>query len=173
MPIALPTVRGGLEHTLTRSLRTGRRLRRPSRKVGQRKNWIPDIANIADRPKDVNARSDHGPWETNRIVGKRNLGAICTLVERSTGTGTLVHLPGGEYKPEHTAPAMSEHLETLPANLRRTLTWDQGSEMRDWKSVSAATGIDIYFCDPHSPWQRGTNENTTAFSVSTSPQART
>ncbi|RYF53855.1 MAG: IS30 family transposase, partial [Comamonadaceae bacterium] len=85
--------------------------------------------------------------------------AIGTLVERSTGTVMLVHLPDG-YKPEHTAPALTEQLETLPAILRRTLTWDQGSEMRDWKSVSAATGIDIYFCDPHAPWQRGTNENT-------------
>ncbi|MFD2157011.1 IS30 family transposase [Rhodococcus jostii] len=151
--------RGGLEHTLTRSLRTGRGLRRPSRKAGQRKNRIPDMANIADRPKEVNDRAVPGHWEGDLIIGKRNLSAIGTLVERSTGTVMLVHLPDG-YKPEHTAPALTEQLETLPAILRRTLTWDQGSEMRDWKSVSAATGIDIYFCDPHAPWQRGTNENT-------------
>ena len=151
--------RGGLEHTLTRSLRTGRGLRRPSRKAGQRKNRIPDMANIADRPKDVKDRAVPGHWEGDLIIGKRNLSAIGTLVERSTGTVMLVHLPDG-YKPEHTAPALTEQLETLPAILRRTLTWDQGSEMRDWKSVSAATGIDIYFCDPHAPWQRGTNENT-------------
>lgn len=151
--------RGGLEHTLTRSLRTGRKLRRPCRKAGQRKNRIPDMINIANLPKDVKDRAVPGHWEGDLIVGKRNLSAIGTLVERATGMVELVHLPDG-YKPEHTARALTDQLETLPTILRRTLTWDQGSEMRDWKEVSAATGIDIYFCDPHAPWQRGTNENT-------------
>ena len=150
--------RGGLEHNLTRSLRTGRRLRRPSRKVGQRKNRIPDMTNIADRPKYVKNRAVPGHWEGDLIVGKRNLSAIGTLVERASGMVMLVHLPDG-YKPEYTAPALAEQLGTLPMLLRRTLTWDQGMEMRDWKTVRAATGIDIYFCDPHSPWQRGSNEN--------------
>ncbi len=150
--------RGGLERTLTRSLRTGRKLRRPSRKVGQRKNRIPDMINIADRPDEVKDRAVPGHWEGDLIVGKRNLSAIGTLVERATGVVMLVHLPDG-YKPELTAPALVEQLETLPTTLRRTLTWDQGSEMRDWKNVGAATGINIHFCDPHAPWQRGTNEN--------------
>ena len=150
--------RGALKHELTRQLRTGRGLRRPSRKAGQRKNRIPDMVNISHRPDHVKNRSELGHWEGDLIIGKRNLSAIGTLVERATGIVMLVHLPDG-YKPEQTAPALTTQLETLPEFMRRTLTWDQGSEMRDWKSVRTGTGMDIYFCDPHSPWQRGTNEN--------------
>lgn len=93
------------------------------------------------------------------IVGKKNATAIATLVERATGYTMLVHLPAG-YKPEQVRDALTAKLQTLPHTLRASLTWDQGTEMRDWKLITAATGIDIYFCDPHAPWQRGTNENT-------------
>src|SRR5919201_2005334 len=92
-------------------------------------------------------------------TGKRNQTAIGTLVERSSGFAMLVPLPDG-YKPEHVAPALARKVQTLPEALRRSLTWDQGPEMRDWKQVHVAAGIDVFFCDPHAPWQRGSNENT-------------
>ena len=93
------------------------------------------------------------------LIGKNNKTAIGTLVERSTGYAMLVCLPDG-YKPEHVAPALAEKIKTLPDSLRRSLTWDQGPEMRDWKQIHIEAGIEIYFCDPHAPWQRGSNENT-------------
>jgi len=92
------------------------------------------------------------------IIGKANASAIGTLVERTTGYTMLVHLPEG-YKPAQVAPALAAKIQTLPSALRGSLTWDQGVEMRDWKQVSVDADIDIYFCDPHSPWQRGTNED--------------
>ena len=88
------------------------------------------------------------------IIGKQNQTAIGTLVERRTGYAMLLHLPDG-YKPEQVRDALAEKIKTLPTSLRLSLTWDQGSEMRDWKQVSVDADIDIYFCDPHSPWQRG------------------
>ena len=100
-----------------------------------------------------------GHWEGDLLIGKQNKTAIGTLVERSTGYALLVELPDG-YKPEQVAPALAAKIKTLPDSLRRTLTWDQGPEMRDWKQVRIDAGIEIYFCDPHAPWQRGTNENT-------------
>jgi len=100
-----------------------------------------------------------GHWEGDLMIGKRNASAIATLVERTTGYAMLVALPEG-YKPEQVAPALAKKIQTLPEALRRTLTWDQGPEMRDWKQIRIASGIEVYFCDPHAPWQRGTNENT-------------
>ncbi|MEO5899716.1 MAG: IS30 family transposase, partial [Ilumatobacteraceae bacterium] len=93
------------------------------------------------------------------IIGKANASAIGTLVERTTGHTMLVHLPDG-YKPAQVAPALAAKIQTLPESLRGSLTWDQGVEMRDWKQVRMATDMAIFFCDPHSPWQRATNENT-------------
>ena len=93
------------------------------------------------------------------IIGKANASAIGTLVERTTGYTMLVHLPDG-YKAAQVAPALAAKIQTLPTSLRGSLTWDQGVEMRDWKQVQMATDLAIYFCDPHSPWQRATNENT-------------
>lgn len=153
------TSRGALKRELTRSLRTGRTLRRPSRKVGQRKNRIPNMVNICQRSADVKDRVVPGHWEGDLIIGKRNQSAIGTLVERSTGYTMLLHLPRG-YTPELVAPALTAKLQTLPEAVRRSLTWDQGPEMRDWQQVKAAADIAIFFADPHSPWQRGTNENT-------------
>ena len=100
-----------------------------------------------------------GHWEGDLIIGKGNASAIGTLVERSTGYTMLVPLRG-RFKAEQVAPALAAKIKTLPEQLRRSLTWDQGVEMRDWKQVQVATDIAIYFCDPHSPWQRATNENT-------------
>ena len=153
------TSRGALRRELVRCLRTGRQLRKPGRCVGQRKNRIPDMVNIADRPQEADDRAVPGHWEGDLMIGKRNATAIGTLVERTTGYAMLVALPDG-YKPEHVAPALTRKIQTLPESLRRSLTWDQGPEMRDWKQVCVDTNIDVYFCDPHAPWQRGTNENT-------------
>ena len=100
-----------------------------------------------------------GHWEGDLIIGQKNLTAIGTLVERATGYTMLVHLPTG-YQPEQVRDALAAKIQTLPGVLRRSLTWDQGPEMRDWKDVRVAADIDIYFCDPHGPCQRGNNENT-------------
>jgi transposase, IS30 family len=151
--------RGALKRELTRYLRTGRALRKPGRQVAQRKNRIPDMVSIAERPPDADGRRVPGHWEGDLLIGKRNSTAIGTLVERASGFAMLVPLPDG-YKPEHVAPALARKVQTLPQALRRSLTWDQGPEMRDWKEVHVDAGIELFFCDPHSPWQRGTNENT-------------
>jgi IS30 family transposase len=151
--------RGALRRDLAVCLRTGRALRRPSRKVGQRKNRIPNMINISERPPEVEDRAVPGNWEGDLIIGKQNQTAIGTLVERSTGYVMLLHLPDG-YKPEQVRDALAAKIKTLPDSLRLSLTWDQGPEMNQWEHVSVDADIDIYFCDPHSPWQRGTNENT-------------
>jgi IS30 family transposase len=151
--------RGALRRELTKCLRTGRALRQPGRKTGQRKNRIPNMINIAQRPPEADERAVPGHWEGDLLIGKRNATAIATLVERVTGYAMLVSLPEG-YKPEQVAPALAAKIGTLPEALRRSLAWDQGPEMRDWKQVRVDAGIEVYFCDPHAPWQRGTNENT-------------
>ena len=151
--------RGALKQELTRYLRTGRGLRSPSRKTGQRKNRIPDMVNISRRSAEASDRAVPGSWEGDLIIGKGNLSAIGTLVERSTNYTMLVHLPEG-YTAEKTRDALTAKIKTLPEALRGTLTWDQGVEMREWKRVAIDAGIEIFFCDPHSPWQRGINENT-------------
>ena len=151
--------RGALKRDLTRYLRTGRGMRKPCRKPGQRKNRIPDMINVSERPAEADDRAVPGHWEGDLIIGRANLSAIGTLVERTTGYTMLLHLPRG-YTPELVRDALAAKIKTLPASLRGSLTWDQGTEMRDWKHVRVDADIDIYFCDPHAPWQRGTNENT-------------
>jgi IS30 family transposase len=151
--------RGGLRRELTKHLRTGRSIRRPRRVEGERRGRIPGMVNIAERPPEVEDRAVPGHWEGDLIVGKDSRSAIGTLVERTTRFVILLHLPR-----DHSAPTVQEAMVTamadLPATLRQTLTWDQGSEMANHAQIAASTGLDIYFCDPHSPWQRGTNENT-------------
>jgi len=144
--------RGALRRDLAKCLRTGRALRRPSRKVGQRKNRIPNMINISERPPEVEDRAVPGNWEGDLIIGKQNQTAIGTLVERATGYVMLLHLPDG-YKPEQVRDALAAKIKTLPESLCLSLTWDQGSEMNEWEHVSVDADIDIYFCDPHSPWQ--------------------
>jgi IS30 family transposase len=151
--------RGALKRDLTRCLRTGRAVRRPSRKVGQRKNRIPNMISIAERPAEAEDRAVPGHWEGDLIIGRKNLSAIGTLVERTTNYTMLLHLPDG-YTPELVRDALAAKIKTLPEILRATLTWDQGPEMRDWQQVAVDADIDIFFCDPHAPWQRATNENT-------------
>jgi IS30 family transposase len=148
-----------LRRDLTKCLRTGRALRRPCRQAGQRKNRIPDMINISQRPAEADDRAVPGHWEGDLIIGKNNATAIGTLVERTTGYAMLVHLPDG-YKAEQVRDALAAKIQTIPEILRASLTWDQGPEMGHWKEVSVAADIDIFFCDPHAPWQRGTSENT-------------
>ena len=97
--------------------------------------------------------------EGDLIIGRKNLSAIGTLVERTSNYTMLLHLPDG-YTPELVRDALAAKIKTLPEILRASLTWAQGPEMRDWKQVAVAADIDIFFCDPHAPWQRATNENT-------------
>ena len=139
--------RGALRRELTRCLRTGRALRHPGRQPGQRKNRIPNMVNISERPAEAADRAVPGHWEGDLIIGKRNLTAIGTLVERTTGYTMLVHLPDG-YKPEQVAPALAAKIQTLPEAVRRSLTWDQGPEMRDWKQVAIAADIDDLLLRP-------------------------
>ncbi len=153
--------RGELRRELTRCLRTGRALRTPRRVPGERrgKRCIPEELKIANRPAEVGDREVPGHWEGDLILGEDNRSAIGTLVERTTRFVLLLHLPS-DHSAESVRDAMLAVIPTLPAQLRRSLTWDQGSEMARHADITLATDLDIYFCDPHSPWQRGSNENT-------------
>ena len=152
--------RGALKRELVRHLRTGRAVRKPRRVQGVRRGQIPGMVNISQRPKEVEDRAVPGDWEGDLIVGATASGsAIGTLVERATGFVLLLHLPG-DHTADTVADAMIHKMTDLPEQLRRSLTWDQGKEMTNHARIAAATGLDIYFCDPHSPWQRGTSENT-------------
>jgi transposase, IS30 family len=151
--------RGALRRELASCLRTGRALRRPRRKDGERRGKIPGMVMISERPAEVADRAVPGHWEGDLILGAGNKSAIGTLVERSTRFVMLLHLPSG-HGADAVAAQMTEVMATLPARLRRSLTWDQGSEMTNHARIAAAADLEIYFCDPHSPWQRGSNENT-------------
>jgi IS30 family transposase len=151
--------RGALRRELAACLRTGRALRRPRRKDGERRGKIPGMVMISERPAEVADRAVPGHWEGDLILGAGNRSAIGTLVERSTRFVLLLHLPGG-HGADAVAAQMTEVMAALPEQLRRSLTWDQGSEMTNHAQVAAATDLEVYFCDPHSPWQRGSNENT-------------
>ena len=153
--------RGVLKKDLQAHLRSGRAIRRSrhaSAKADQRGS-IVDAVSIRERPASVEDRAVPGHWEGDLITGTENKSAIGTLVERATGYVLLLHLPQAHGAVE-VQDAMVEAIGSLPANLRRTLTWDQGREMSNHVQIAAVTELDIYFCDPHSPWQRGTNENT-------------
>jgi IS30 family transposase len=168
--------RGALRRELTAYLRTGRALRVPRARVrGKGKSFISSEVMISQRPLDVDDRAVPGHWEGDLILGLDS-SAIGTLVERTSRFTMLLHLPrmeghGHEIRVKN-GPALAGHgaeavrdaiaasIATLPDHLRRSLTWDQGAEMAQVSQLRIATGLSIYFCDPHSPWQRGTNENT-------------
>lgn len=168
--------RGALRRELVACLRTGRALRVPrARTRGRGKSFVTPEVMISERPAEVKDRAVPGHWEGDLIIGL-NQSAIGTLVERTTRFTMLLHLPRmdghGIIKPGKDGPPLAGHgaeavrdaiaatIGTLPEQLRRSLTWDQGSELAQHAQLRIDTGLAIYFCDPHSPWQRGTNENT-------------
>ena len=152
--------KGGLKRELVRALRTGRLKRRP-RKRGEnakRANVLGDITPISSRPPEAADRAFPGHWEGDLIMGAFNRSALVTVVERRSRFLLLGDLPAG-----HDAQAVYECLieltADLPDALRRSLTWDQGREMAEWEKLQADADIDVFFCDPHSPWQRPSNEH--------------
>ena len=151
--------RGGLRRELTKCLRTGRTVRKPRRRAGQRREQIKDKVMISERPAEVEDRAVPGHWEGDLILGAGCKSAIGTLVERATRFTLLLHLPDG-HGAEAVRDAMLAKIAELPQQLWRSLTWDQGLEMAKHHEIRVHGDLPVYFCDPASPWQRGSNENT-------------
>jgi IS30 family transposase len=149
--------RGELRRELHRCLRSGRASRRPQHRL-ERRGRIPDMVMISERPAEVADRAVPGHWEGDLIVGKAGKSHVGTLVERSTRYVVLLQLD--DARVVTVSDAMKREIAKLPAELVKTLTWDQGTEMSGHAQFTVDTGIQVYFCDPHSPWQRGSNENT-------------
>ena len=140
-------------------LRTGRDHRRAQQHTERRRpRFQHPMLTIHERPFPPEDRSQAGHWEGDLIVGKDQASAIGTLIERQTRTSRLLHLPRRHGEALH--DALTARLADLPPALRRSITWDQGTEMSRHRQITAKSGLAIYFCDPHSPWQRGSNENT-------------
>jgi IS30 family transposase len=150
--------RGALRKELALCLRTGRAIRRNRSRLDH-PGPVPNKIMISERPAEVEDRSIPGNWEGDLIIGKNGRSAVGTLVERSTRFVMLLHLPG-DHTAETVRNAMAKKVQTLPGHFMKSITWDQGSEMAQHQRFTIDTGIAIYFCDPHSPWQRPTNENT-------------
>ena len=150
--------RGELRRELARCLRSGRAKRKPQN-PGSTIGKIPGMVNISERPAEAADRAVPGHWEGDLIMGASNRSAVGTLVERSTRFVMLLHL-GEDRSASAVREAMAAKIMELPETLRRSITWDQGKEMAEHRRFKMDTGIQIYFCDPHSPWQRGSNEST-------------
>jgi IS30 family transposase len=150
--------RGALRAELHQALRSGRAIRKPkARSAVRRRSRIPEMVLISERPPEVEDRAVPGHWEGDLIVGSK-ASSIGTLVERRTRFVLLLKL--SNRTADEVRRAMTTRIKTLPAELRRSVTWDQGNEMALHREFTIATGMQVYFCDPHSPWQRGSNENT-------------
>lgn len=151
--------RGGLRKELTAYLRTQRVSRRSRQSTIRNRNQssIPGLVSIAERPEEIEDRLVPGHWEGDLIMGRNSGSQVGTLVERTTGLVMLSKLDSKQA--DHVADAISERILTLPAMLRGSLTWDRGTEMAGHASITLATDMKVYFCDPHAPWQRGSNEN--------------
>jgi IS30 family transposase len=150
--------RGALRRELSGYLRTQRSHRRPQGRTSGR-GRLRDMVNISQRPAEAADRAVPGHWEGDLVMGRAGRSAIGTLVERSTRFVMLLALPEGRTAPV-VRDALASRILTLPEQLRRSLTWDQGKEMAEHIQFTLDTGVAVYFCDPHSPWQRGSNENT-------------
>ena len=152
--------RGALRKELTAYLRTGRVIRRShGMRLPDGRGARPGIVNISERPAEAEDRAVPGHWEGDLVFGK-GMSPVATLVERSTRYLMLVGLPAGNHKADAVADALAAAVAHLPEHLAKSLTWDQGHEMAQHKRFTDQTGIQVYFCDPKSPWQRGSNENT-------------
>jgi IS30 family transposase len=149
--------KGALRKELWRSLRTGRAIRRPQGRAASTKGQIRDMVMISERPAEVEDRAVPGHWEGDLIIGTGK-SAIGTLVERQTRYVMLFHVP--DNTAESVRVALTDTIKKLPEHLWKSLTWDQGKEMAQHATFTVDTGVEVYFCDPKSPWQRGSNENT-------------
>ena len=151
--------RGALRRELTQFLRTQRRRRQPLRRTSGTRGQLPGMVLISARPAEAADRAVPGHWEGDLLMGKGGHSAIGTLVERHSRYVMLFRLPHGR-SAEQVREQLAATIRKLPVQLRRSLTWDRGKEMAQHREFTVATGVQVYFCDPHSPWQRGSNENT-------------
>ena len=161
--------RGALRRELTQYLRTGRVLRRPKGvRLPDGRGGRPNTLHISERPAEAADRAVPGHWEGDLVFGK-NMSPVATLVERSTRYLMLVALPRGDHQADAVADALAAAITRLPKQLAKSLTWDLGHEMAQHARFSAETGVTVYFCDPKSPWQRGSNETPTGCFANTCP----
>lgn len=151
--------RGALKRELAAHLRRGRTQRKPQNRPEERRGKLAGTISISQRPAEAEARAVPGHWEGDLIMGAGNASAIGTLVERSTRFVLLIHLPG-RHGAQEFHDAIVPTLNTLPDQLKQSLTWDNGKEMAMHRQIATATDMKIFFADPRSPWQRGSNENT-------------